>query len=138
VTQNSLESPLLSLPLELRRKIYKYALDTAEVIIRPPVIRKCDYAKTDFSLYDKPPRFFFQAPPLLSVCRQIENEASAYLDRYINMDLTSTYPLVDWDDDSDDGEITFMRLLTAMRARASRFENVIELDLPQRVANDML
>jgi hypothetical protein len=70
--------------------------------------------------YFEPPRFFFQAPDLLSVCRQINQEASEYMDQYVVIDMTSSDPRYP-------GLITFLRLLTAMRARASRFNNVIEL-----------
>jgi hypothetical protein len=55
------------------------------------------------------------------------------------MEITSTYPEISLKIDPEyPDEVIFRVLLTAMRARASRFENVIELDPPQRVADDML
>jgi hypothetical protein len=55
------------------------------------------------------------------------------------MKMTSTFPEISlkinpW----RSNEVFFEKLLTAMRARASRFANVIELDPPQQITDGML
>ena len=73
-------------------------------------------------------------PSLITACRQISHEASEYLDQYIVIEMTSTFPEISlkikpW----SSHEALFRDLLTGMRARASRFENVIELHVPRRM-----
>ena len=85
-----------------------------------------------------PPDFFLQIPPLLTACRQISREASEYVGQYIVIEIMSTYihhfkyGLSYYD------EVVIRVLLDAMLARASRFENVIELQIPQANPCDML
>jgi hypothetical protein len=86
-----------------------------------------------------PKGVFLQKPPLLTVCRQISREASEYLDQYIVVELWSKYSeLSSLIDPEYPDDIYFTELLALMRARASRFSNVIELEPPEIVVDDML
>lgn len=83
-----MDSPLLRLPGELRKKIYEYALES-------PVLRiTCDHNRS-FN-YDYPSLAFVQQR-LPQVCRQVHCETKHPVDNFLWISLDGNYCICAWD-----------------------------------------
>lgn len=75
--RNSIESPLLRLPAELRNPVYRAALDTAVIFVGYEIAR--------------PPRLRRKGLYLPRVCRQTRHEIASLVDGYTKLHLEGSW-----------------------------------------------